>query len=42
LAAIRPARKSSRDGSPPREPAFRRGLNEELERLRVFLGLDGA
>jgi len=31
-----------RDGSPPREPAFRRGLNEELERLRVFLGLDGA
>jgi hypothetical protein len=25
---------------PPRDPVFRRGLEEELNRLRVFLGLE--
>jgi uncharacterized protein YcaQ len=25
---------------PPREPAFRRALEEELQRLRLFLGLE--
>jgi len=28
-------------GKPPRDAAFRHGLDEELERLRRFLGLDG-
>jgi hypothetical protein len=29
------------DSNPPKDPAFRRELDAELERLRTFLGLKG-
>jgi hypothetical protein len=30
------------DGKPPRDIAFRRALDDELQRLEAFLGLDDA